>query len=159
MIAIISFFARAVNHSIRGLAGTLYATRPVAMHCLRLADLIRRLPSGILSPPRPIHLANFCFSSQFHLNFNMLYVSVSLNTPIALSRVIYQIHLICLKNVTPPYNSTGSIEVKFVNSRYSHMVCLIWKKCFISTIEKIPFTLKFPHCLKKHFFSLFFQLA
>lgn len=31
MIAIITFFASAVNHSILGLIGTLYATRPVAM--------------------------------------------------------------------------------------------------------------------------------
>lgn len=31
MIAIITFFASVVNHSILGLIGTLYATRPVAM--------------------------------------------------------------------------------------------------------------------------------
>lgn len=51
MIAIITFYFRAVNHSIRGLAGTRYATRPVAMQCLRLAQLIRWLPGEIVSPP------------------------------------------------------------------------------------------------------------
>lgn len=54
MIAFISFVSRAVNHSIRGLTGTQYATRPVAMRRLGLAQLIRTLPGGILLPTCPI---------------------------------------------------------------------------------------------------------
>lgn len=79
MIATISFFIQAVNHSIRCLAGS---TRPVATYCPGLAELIRRLPSGILSPPiLSVCVSFFFFCPNFHLNFNMLYVCVSFIPP------------------------------------------------------------------------------
>lgn len=117
MIAIISFFARAVNHSIRGLAGTLHATRPVAMQCLRLAELIRRLPSGIfylhVQSTQPIS----AFRPNFHLNFNIVYISVSHNSPTYVSRAIRHIFLICVKK------SEATLKFKCVNLCYSHMAC------------------------------------
>lgn len=51
------------------------------------------------------------FRPNFHLNFNMLYVSVSSNSPTSFSRAIHHIYLICrVKNVMVPYKSTGSIR-------------------------------------------------
>lgn len=74
MIAIITFSSRAVNHSIRGLAGTREELgRPVATQRLRRVQLIRRLPSGILLPPCPIHP----LSQPGHLNFQILYIARS----------------------------------------------------------------------------------
>lgn len=40
MLAVLTSNATVVNHFIRGAPGTLHAALPVAMHCLKLAQLI-----------------------------------------------------------------------------------------------------------------------
>lgn len=77
MIAIITFFSRAVNHSISGPAGTRYAARPVAMQRLGLARLIRRLPGEIVLPR-----VQFAPPSQpgVYLHFHILDAPLSLNS-------------------------------------------------------------------------------
>lgn len=76
MIAIITFFSRAVNHSIRSPPGTRYAARPVAMQRLGLAQLIRRLPGEIV-----LARVQFTLLSQpgVYLHFYILYAPLSLN--------------------------------------------------------------------------------
>lgn len=77
MIAIISWFSRAVKDSIRALAGTGCAPRPVATQRLRLAQLIRSLPAGILLPSCPIRSDS---QPGFYLNFYILCVPPPLNS-------------------------------------------------------------------------------
>lgn len=74
MIAIITFFSRAVNHSIRSPAGTRYAARPVATQRLGLAQLIRRLPGEVVLPR-----VQFTLPSQpgVYLHFYILYAPLS----------------------------------------------------------------------------------
>lgn len=77
MIAIITFFPKAVNLSIRSPAGTRYAARPVAMQRLGRAQLIRRLPVEIVLPR-----VQFTLRSQpgVYLHFYILYVPVSFSS-------------------------------------------------------------------------------
>lgn len=80
------------------------------------------------------------FRPNFHLNFNMLYVSVSLNSPTSLSRAIHHIYLICrLKNVMPPYNSPGSIRREVCEFMLFSHGLLDVAKMFHSTIVRILF--------------------
>lgn len=137
MITIIRFFSRAVNHSVKGLAGTEYATRPVAMHCPGLAELIRSLPSGILLPPCPSHPAHFCFSSSVFILISTSSISLFLLIPSPPSPGP-SIYLICrLKNVMLPYKSTGRIRSEVWNFMlFSHEFANM-TKCFISANVRI----------------------
>lgn len=88
MMAIISFFAGAVNHFIKGPAGTLYVTRPVAIQCLRLAELIKGCPVELfylhIQPTQPIS----AFCPNFHFKFTMVYILLN-NSHSFLSIPIY----------------------------------------------------------------------
>lgn len=158
MIAIISFFARAVNHSIRGLVGTLNAMRPVAMQCLGLAELIRRLPSGILSPPCPIHWAHFCFSVPIFILILTCCMSLFLLIPPPPSprpSITFTWYL-DWKMWCHPLIQQGAFEVRVVNLCYSLMTRWIWQKCFIPIVWGFFFLLKNPPTAVRNAFEALF---
>lgn len=144
MIAIITFFSRAVNHSIRSPAGTRYAARPVAMQRLGLAQLIRRLPGEVVL----LRVQSTLLSQPgVYLHFYILYAPLSFNS-LGFSP---QVNLWDVREMTEIVDATFFCTSNSVTLRSLQCFCLPYRT---ENSAKLQITLETFFRLLKNYFEI-----